>query len=63
MTLTDDRGIVERIIESNGVPFAREAPCVVQVVEYRDAQDKPIYGVIFEGEDEPDTGVIVWTAE
>jgi hypothetical protein len=66
MMLTYDRGIVDRIIERRGLPFDENAePCVVQVVQldYRYAEGKPWYGVIFEGEDESETGVIVWAAE
>jgi hypothetical protein len=63
MTLTDDRGIVERIIEHRGLPFALDEPRVIQVVEWRDGHQKPLYGVIFEGELESETGVIVWAAE
>lgn len=72
MELTYDRGIVDRIIESNGVPSSglpfdeNQEPRVIQVVEYltrASHRRKPLYVVIFEGESEPDYGEVVWSAE
>jgi hypothetical protein len=67
MQLTYDRGIVDRIIESGGIPrglpfHELEEPCVVQVVRY-DWEPEPIYAVIFEGDEKPLAGEIVWVAE
>jgi hypothetical protein len=66
MELTYDEGIIRQIIERRGLPFNdNEEPRVIQVVRYDETVGlvQPVYGVVFEGEPEAETGVTVWAAE